>query len=385
MDIDLAQGIVPNEISIGGDNANSHAAALDFAVKLFKQSVSLEENALISPLSVLCALGMVANGADGNTLVQMEDVLGFSVSELNEYVYLYTKVMTSDGGGAFHLANALWLRDSGALVAEQAFLQVNADYYGAGIHKAPFDDNTLQAINRWVSDNTDGMIENILREISREDVMYLINALAFDAVWQTVYSEGQVRDGVFTSLSGAKRDVEMMFGEEYAYLDDGKATGFIKKYKGGRYAYAALLPNEELTIDGYIATLTGKSLADTLRSARGIKVNTVTPKFKSGFSVELGDILGVMGMSDAFEPRLANFTRLGYSSHGNIYIGRVVHKTFISVDAQGTKAGAATMIIAKRTSMELEFKTVRLERPFVYLLLDCKTSLPFFIGTVLDL
>jgi serpin B len=361
-------------------------ATIDFAVRLFQQSVSSEENTLISPLSVLCALVMTANGADGNTLAQMENVFGFSISELNECLYSYIQTISSDDECKFHLANSIWFRNSDLFTVEKDFLQTNADYYGAGIYKALFDDDTLKAINDWVSDNTDGMIKDILDGIDPLDVMYLINALTFDATWQDIYGSNQVRNSVFTAQSGAKRDVEMMYSDEQTYLDDGNATGFIKYYAGGRYAFAALLPNEGMTISEYISTLTGQGLANTLRNAQNIKVSAALPKFKSEYSLEMKDVLVGMGMRDAFDRDLANFAKLGSSPMGECYMKSVVHKTFISVDAHGTKAGAATLVKMVARGIDTEkYKTVYLNRPFVYMLIACETTLPFFIGTVLDL
>ena len=364
-----------------------NTAAIDFAVRLLQYSVSSDKNTLISPLSVLCALAMTANGADGNTRTQMENTLGFSVEELNVYLHTYIKSLSDDNGCDFHLANSIWFRDAAWLHVEEDFLQLNADYYGAGIYKAPFDNDTLSSINQWVRDNTHGMIDEILNEIRPNDVMYLINALAFEAEWARPYTENQIKDGIFTTESGNKREVEMMYSEESLYLDDGKATGFIKYYAGGRYALAALLPNQGISVNDYIATLSGPGLAYTLSNTQSVTVNAAMPKFESEYFLEMNNVLKAMGMVEAFDPYRADFTKLGHVPGENIYVGGVLHKTFISVDALGTRAGAATVVIMTVTGGRepMEIKTVYLDRPFVYMLLDCETNSPFFIGTVMDL
>jgi len=281
----------------------------------------------------------------------------------------------------FNIANSIWFKDTPSLTVEQYFLQVNADYYSASINKAPFDDSTLKAINDWVNDNTNGMIKEILDQIPGDAVMYLVNAIVFDAEWQKIYSESSVRAGTFTSITGTKQDVQMMYSTEGVYLDDGYATGFVKYYTGGRYAFAALLPNEWLAIDDYIKTLTGQGLYNTLNGASHITVYTSLPKFESEYSIGMNNILQLMGMHDAFDPGTANFAKLGHSTDGNMYISRVLHKTFISVDERGTKAGAVTL---SNPSAVIEYKTVHLDRPFVYMIVDCETNLPIFIGTVVD-
>ena len=387
---DLMSGIKPNPVSTDIDISNANLAAIDFAVRLFQQSVSAKENILISPLSVLCALAMTANGADGNTLAQMETIFGVSMAELNAYLYSYINNLSSENKCEFILANSIWFRDDDSLAVKKAFLQLNADYYGASIYKASFDANTLKAINNWVSKNTKDMIDKILDSISADAVMYLINALSFDAEWQSIYPENYVRSGTFTAKSGKIQAVEMMHSTEGVYLDDGFATGFVKYYSGGKYAFVALLPNDNISINEYILTLSGEKLATTIKNAQNVPVSTAMPKFESEYSIVMADILKDMGMSDAFDESLANFSRLGHSDYGNLFISRVIHKTFISVDERGTKAGAVTAIeINVMGAGGPTPKTVHLDRPFVYMIIDCETNLPvfvpLFIGAVLDI
>ncbi|MPN64990.1 hypothetical protein SDC9_212769 [bioreactor metagenome] len=145
-----------------------------------------------------------------------------------------------------------------------------------------------------------------------------------------------------------------------------------------------MLPNEGVSIADYAASLTGDRLMNILNNAQAIKVKTAIPKFESEYSVEMGDVLKSMGMTNAFDAYRADFTRLGQAD-GNIYISRVLHKTYIAVDEKGTKAGAATAVEMSTTSAQLEEpKTVYLDRPFVYMLIDCETNLPIFIGTLTD-
>lgn len=383
---DLMSGIeakaVESDVDLSGDGA---AAVAGFGVDLFQRGASGEENPLISPLSVLSALAMTANGAREETLAQMEQAFGLSVPELNQYLHAYLRQLPSGDQYRVSLANSIWFKQDDTFSVERDFLQTNADYYGASIYQAPFDQSTLQAINAWVGEHTDGMIENILDQIPENAVMYLINALAFDAEWQHIYNEQQVRDGSFTAASGETRQVEMMYGDEYAYLDDGKATGFIKYYADRQYAFAALLPNQGVSLDEYIASLSGAGLLATLGRAQEVEVQTAIPKFSSEYALEMSDILIAMGISDAFDAGLADFTGLGASQNGNIFISRVLHKTFIAVDERGTRAGAATVVEMDETAAPAELKSVYLDRPFVYLLIDCATNLPLFIGAVTDI
>ena len=385
---DLMDGITPR--GNAGDAAEltdvSDAAVTDFAIRLFKESMEDGENTLISPLSVLVALSMTANGADNETLSQMESVLGMPIDQLNMWISTYMANLPEEEEYKLSLANSIWFTDDERFTVNQDFLQTNADYYGADIYRAPFDDATCKDINKWVKDNTDGMIKNILDEIPAEAVMYLINALAFDAEWQDIYFESQVRKGEFTTENGDKRKVDMMYSEENKYLEDKKATGFIKYYKDRKYAFVALLPKEGVSVSEYISSLDGEHLNELLTNAKSAVVNTSIPKFESEYDVEMSEVLKGMGMPDAFSSAAADFSKLGHSTEGNIFISRVLHKTFISVDERGTKAGAATVVeMNDECAMLVEDpKQVYLDRPFVYMLIDCETNLPFFIGTMMD-
>lgn len=359
----------------------------DFSIKLFQKTYSRENNTLISPISVLTALAMTANGADGNTLAQMEAVLGGDVplEALNSHLHNYLYGWERNDTVKMSYANSIWFRDTTLFTPNQAFLQKNADYYGAAIYKASFDKQTLNDINRWVTENTDGMIETILDKIPPDAMMYLINTLVFDGEWETVYSKNSIRTGSFTNISGTTQNAEMMYSDESRYLDDGKATGFIKNYKGGQYSFVALLPNEGVSLEDYVATLSGESFRRTLQNAKNTMVYATIPKFSYESNLTLNDALVAMGMEDAFSADKANFSKMGESAVGNLYIDRVIHKTFISVDELGTKAGAATIVELPGKAMPQETYTVTLDRPFVYAIVDNATGLPIFMGAVVSL
>lgn len=383
---DLMKDVKTGDVTGVDDLTADSASVTDFAVRLFQASVEKGTNSSVSPLSVLSALAMTMNGAKEDTLTQMENVLGMSAGELNEYLYSYRKALPQGEAYKLCLANSIWFTDDERFTVEEDFLQINADYYGADIYRAPFDDSTLKDINNWVEEKTDDMIPEILDEIPEEAVMYLVNALAFDAEWAKTYEKSQISDGKFTLEDGTMQDVEFMYGEENDYLEDEYATGFLKYYKEQKYAFVALLPKEGVSVYEYVATLDGKHLSEMLEDRQNPSVRTAIPKFEAEYSVEMSEVLKGMGMSDAFDEEKADFTGLGASTDGNLFINRVLHKTFISVGEKGTKAGASTVVeVANECALvDEEYKTVCLDRPFVYMLIDCETNIPFFIGTMMS-
>lgn len=371
--------------------ANSHpdavpsdtapAAAADFAVKLLQAGMSGDENTLLSPLSVLCALSMTANGADGETLAQMESVLGMPVEELNAAIHSWTAALPED----LRLANAIWFTDDPLFTVGQDFLQANADWYGAGAYQAPMGQETCDEINAWVREHTDGMIDGILDSIPDNAIMYLVNALAFDGQWAAPYQEYQVQEAAFTSAAGQEQTANLMYSEEHFFLQDEHAVGFLKPYEGERYGFAALLPEEGMSLEDYAASLSGEKLTALLQEAQDTKVTAALPKFTSDFSTELSEVLSGLGMPLAFDLDLADFSALGTYQDANISISRVLHKTHISVDEQGTEAGAATAVeMVMRTSLVIEDepKEVILNRPFLYMIVDLENNVPVFIGAV---
>ncbi len=383
--IDLMDGITPNSPVLVDGADHSSIEVTDFAVRLL-QATDGGANTFISPMSVMLALAMTANGAAGDTKTEMEQVLGMGVDRLNEYLYGYITSLPESEKCKLAVANSIWFIDDEKLTVNNSFLQKNADYYGAEIYKAPFDNRTLWDINSWVRRETNGMIPKILDIIPAEAIMYLINTIAFEGEWEEIYKKQQVRDGIFTSADGTRRTVDFMYSTESRYISDDMASGFMKYYDGGKYAFVGILPNEDVSLDDYLDSLSGDRLNDLLSSARWSAVRAAIPRFKTEYEIEMSGILSEMGMPTAFNESLADFSVLGEYEGLNIFIGNVIHKTYIEVAERGTKAGAVTVVeMDKNAAMQPdEPKTVYLDRPFIYMIIDAENNLPLFVGDMRD-
>ncbi len=379
---DLMQGVSANEVSPLADLGDGNAAISDFAISVFRETLQGDDNTLISPLSLYLALAMTANGADGQTKEQMESVLGADIDDLNRYLYTLVNSLPQEKKNQLHIANSIWFKDSPDFKANEDFLQANADYYGAGAFKSAFDEQTAKDINRWVKQNTDGMIDDVLDEIPSEAVMYLVNALSFEAEWNTKYEKDQIEKGFFTSADGEKENADFMYQTLHSYLETDNASGFMKHYENGNYAFAALLPNENLSLSEFVSTLDGEKLQSILNNEQDVEVKTAIPKFEVEYDNEMSGILKKMGMDLAFDEDRADFSELG-KGRDNIYMGRVLHKTYISVAEKGTRAGAATVIeMMDKCAMPQEEKIVILNRPFIYMIIDCENNVPIFLGAL---
>ncbi|MBR4199800.1 MAG: serpin family protein [Oscillospiraceae bacterium] len=252
----------------------------------------------------------------------------------------------------------------------------------ADVFASPFNEQTQKDINNWCNVKTLGMIPELLSEpIPEEAVMYLINAVCFDAKWAHVYEE-EPQPLDFTAADGTVQQAQMMYSDEYQYLEDAHAVGFLKYYRGGSYAFAALLPEEGMTPERYLAQLTPDALRDILVNAESCDVNAGLPQFSYDFDMLMNEPLTEMGMGSAFEES-ADFSNMAKTATGTLFINRVLHKTHIDVDTEGTKAAAVTaveMFDECDAEEPAEPKYVILDRPFVYMIVDTQTMLPVFFG-----
>ncbi len=379
----LAEYKMPAKIFEKDEIIDLSPQVLDFSAEIFSFAVN-EDNTLISPASLLYALAMTANGADGQTLADFEQLAGSDINTLNEYLSWFYTEMPQTAKSKLNMANAIWFRDNG-FEANEEFLTKNRNYYGAGIYKAPFDDSTVKDINNFAKKNTDGQIDKILEYISPETVMYMVNALSFDSKWETPYKKNQIHDYNFTSYSGLRQTVKMMFSEENIYLENENTTGFMKDYHGGKYRFVALLPDKDIDIVEYAKNLTGENLA-ALLSPVHCTVHVGIPQFDATYETEMKDILTDAGLGSFFDPVNADFSNSGTARH-NLYISSVIHETTLTLDDKGTKA-AAIALVSQNESAEAppdDLKVVTLDRPFVYMIVESQTNIPVFMGTVMTI
>ena len=346
----------------------------NFAVKM-TTALYKNENACVSPLSIAAAFGMVTNGAKGETKTELEALLGADVQTINAY---FARLMQkSSESKELHVANSVWSRKN-AVTIENDFLNVVKNNYLAQLYSAPFDGETVKDINKWVYNNTRGGIDKIIDEIDADTVLYLLNALDFEAEWKDKFEKNSVRSGTFHGVKN-EAEVTMMYATEQSYIETEKAKGFIKPYVGGEYKFAAILPDEDTSIDDFLSSLTGESLTKILSGAKRTSVEIGLPKFDFENRFDLIPTLKKLGVNKAFSAD-ADFTALGKTAFGNLYIGEVVHKTRITVNEQKTKASAVTEIGGKDAAMP-STPSVILNRPFVYMILD-SSSLPVFTGVI---
>lgn len=384
---DLTVSVDPGDC--GGDEPVSGDPQ---AVMLTGVSVSLfadtwafcgeNENFLMSPLSLIEVLGMVSEGADGETRSQLEELFGYGTNTISQHMRYLSNNLPSSKGARLDIANSIWIRDSRALQVKDDFLKAMKGYYDAEVFRAAFDQATVDDINQWCSDKTDGMIEKMLEQIEAQQMMFLINAICFDAKWQEPYEKGDVFEDDFYTEEGIISQASYMRSNEGIYLGDENTTGFRKLYKEG-YSFAALLPEEGLTMEEYLADFTGEKLQNLLRNQSFEPVYSMLPKFSGETSMKLSGMLQQAGVTDVFDSEKADLLPMAELNGESLYVSEIIQKTFIEVDEQGTKAAAVTMAMAEG-SAEAPMKVVKLDRPFVYMILEDESNTPIFLGVVMD-
>lgn len=382
---DLMKGVKAEEISIRPLSEESIRSVTDFSLSLFQKLPNQEENSLISPLSALYALAMTANGAAGQTKTEMEQVLfsGNSVAALNETLAGLSNKLSSEGNTKLKMANSMWLRE-GAFTPTKTFLQTNKNYYDAEVFSTPFDGQTTLDINRWVEKNTDGRIRQFIDEVKPEEVFYLINTLVFDAKWQTIYKKDKIKDREFQNCDGSKTTVAMMTASENTVLSDEYVTGFCKPYDGDRYQFVGLLPNEGVDFSEAVSMLNGERFQSLLKNAEEKAISVTLPKFSFEVKNNLKEMLISLGMTTAFSITDADFQTISEETNNQIYIGEVLQNAYISVDSQGTKAGAASVVKGLKGAA-MEWNTLVFDRPFLFAIIESESGIPLFLGTVQNL
>ncbi len=362
-------------------------AFAQFSFRLFAETAKEQKgNKLVSPLSAALCLALIANGAEGETKAEMEALLGMDVASLNKALYAYTAGLMNEKDSKMELANSVWFRNSSsALHVEEDFLQTLADWYQAQAFGAPFDESTREDLDKWVSDHTDGMIRKMLDgPIDPNTMMYLINALVFDAKWEKAYEKDQISDWHFRNADGQMKTVNGLFSDERTYLEAEGVKGVAKLYKNGGYYFVGLLPlDEKQDIADFAAEMTGARWqalwADRVRTT----VKTMIPEFKTEDRTDLNEILMALGMKKAFSENEAEFLPMANYNGNSLYVNAVVQKTYLELDRHGTKAAAVTWgEMNTKSALPVDPKQVYLDRPFLYMIVDAESGLPLFIGTV---
>lgn len=361
----------------------------DLGAGLMQYAAAQEaENPVLSPLSAYLCLAMLMPGANENTKAEFEKILGADWDYVSALAADIAAQLEKTGGSTkLDLANSIWTDDDKAVIEEEWLKTVKA-YFGPDIYSADLpSDGALKAINKWVNDKTNGMIPKLHDEnYDKDTIMVLLNALYMKADWAHKFEGNYTNDREFTKSDGSAVTVPFMnMYEAYeSYIKTEDAEGIMLPYDDGRLAFIALKPDSG-DARGYAASLTGAKLKELIAAAKADTFVTVNmPKFDTEYSVYLTDALKAMGMTDAFDPDLADLSGAGRGVDGPLYISYVFQKVKVDVDEEGTEAAAVTEIAtAEGCALPADEPIVlTFDKPFVYAIVDTETGVPLFAGVM---
>lgn len=360
------------------------AADNAFSLKLFKATLSGNgnNNLFLSPLSVSMAIGMISNGAAGQTLHDIRNTMdfnNFTEDQVNSYYHkMITELPQLDSKTTLKFANSIWYANGFTPMA--AFLNTSEANYSARIESVDFKNaGTKDVINNWVSNATDGKIATIIDKSTDGAIMYLINAIYFKGSWANKFDAAKTQKSVFYLPSGGTVQADFM-NQSYVPLNTNivnDARVLELPYNNKKFSMVIVTPTSQ-SVQEYAAGLDSAKWQSLMTGLSGSYVDVSMPKFKFSYDKELKDVLSTLGMANAFSD-LADFTRI---STGGLVISEVKHKAFIEVDEEGTTAAAATSVTFVATAvLPYNFK---LDHPFIFAIREMKTGLVLFTGVVND-
>lgn len=339
-----------------------------------------DENYFISSFSISTALSMVMNGASETSqteFIQALGLTGMTPDEINEsYQSLVEYIYSLDPSVTLNVANSNWYSDDYTIDSD--FAQVLTTYYDAEVFDRDFgSESTLDALNSWVEDETNGKIKNILNGISPDEVMFLINAIYFKANWTNQFDIDDTRDLPFLLASDQSVDVPTMTAEVkhwYAYDNTLKAQVIELPYGNENYAFTIIMPDEASAINDLASTIDIDDLNATLADSTTLVRDLYLPKFSLAFKADLLDILTNMGMP------IAGLDNL-FEEDLPLAISKVIHQSFLEVNEEGSEAAAATVVGIELTSVP---PSTRVNQPFLFLIRERNSGTILFSGKLLD-
>ena len=347
-----------------------------------------EKNIFISPSSVLTALAMTYNGAEGGTRAAMEKTLQLeemTMEEVNKaFADLLTILRNPDPKVELTVANSLWAREG--IDFHEDFLTRNRDYFDAEVTEIDFNDaGAADIINGWVKEKTRDRIDGIVEPpINPDTILFLINAIYFKGEWTEPFDPDLTRELPFNRPDGTKKEIPVMFQRnDFRYLENELFQAVILPYgKNERVSMYIFLPAESAGLEQLYAELNSANWNEWIASFSSMEGEIGLPRFKFEYETSLNDTLKSLGMGIAFDDNAADFSGMR-PIPPRLVISEVKHKTFVEVNEEGTEAAAVTSVEVGVTAMPETFSMI-VDRPFFFTITDDITGTILFMGSVLE-
>lgn len=372
-------------LSLSTKQAGYVAAGNDFAFRFIGQvadqaAKNKEDAWFVSPLSLQLALGMLLNGAQGETADEICGLLGYGKGEtadINEFCKLLLKQLPAlDKKTKLTLANAIFYNQK--LTLKTPFKNTVTDYYSAELKALDFTKGKAAAgtINDWCSRQTNGLIPSVIDNVEAQALAYLINALYFKSEWREKFDKNRTEAETFTQEDGKTDKVKMMKldGKQFNYRESDAYQAIWLPYGNGAYSMAVLLPKKGHTVQ----EISGLLAKEGIRTGSPVETDLWLPRFEMKYHILLNGILQDLGMKRSFNPQTADFLAMSEKAS---YVDFVQQDAVIKVDEEGTEAAAVTVIGMMTTAIGPSGKVVfHANRPFLYLITESSTGAVLFAG-----
>ena len=343
---------------------------------------------MISPVSVGLVVFMLENGASGRTLSEIKNFLGLqvNVSQINPQVkQLVERLPGLDTDVILNIANSQWINRNLSANISPSYTQVLKKYFNAQVFVVPFDMNTVNRINNWVSRQTSGKIKNIIDRLKPDDPLVLVNAVYFKGQWYDKFEESETREREFYVSENQTVLVPMMKGvikKVNWYYDERYSTMVAELlYGNGNFSMVFLVPDFSFGIDSLISVLDSDLWNRFVGSATELEnVEVTMPKFEMRGSFDFVSLFKKLGLSIIFDKGRADFSRIG----PNLYVKDIKQKTYIKVDEQGSTAAAATSVTFGLTAVYPGANEIKINKPFVFAIRQTSTNTVLFLGVIRD-
>ncbi|MGD0628009.1 MAG: serpin family protein [Terracidiphilus sp.] len=363
-----------------------------FAIDLYTQLRKQDGNLFYSPESVSTAFAMAFAGARGTTSAQMAATLHFTLPPDKLHLVMGALLAGLNGphsGYQLHVADALWAEKDFTFLDD--FLKLTSSDYGAGFNRVDFKfapEAARATINQWVEEKTEDKIKDLLPagSLTPSTRLVLTNAIYFKGNWQTQFDKEQTKDEDFHVSAAQNVKAPLMhLTSKLGYFNGGTFQVVDIPYKSGELSMTVLLPNDVGGLPALEQSLTSANARRWLSQLRsGAKIVLTLPKFKMTQEFQLGGTLSAMGMTQAFERGVADFS--GMTGKRDLWISAAIHKAYIDVNEEGTEAAAATGIVMRGMAMQRPEPPIvfRADHPFLFFIRDNHSDAILFMGRVTD-
>lgn len=364
----------------------TRTAIQEYSWKLFltlDQDTEQNENVMLSPYANCVSLDLIAKAAGGQSLTEIEEVLGLPESSLCSaaQTLMSTQGRDEDKNG-LTLCSSIWLDQKYLGDVNEDYLRSAKEDLNSEVWKLDLKKDGLREINDWASKGTDGRIKEVLKEVPDDPAAFLCSLMDFQGKWENPYHAEDVNNGIFQNADGTQSNIPFMESYEWQIIHSEDFVGFLKPFEDERYVMMALLPaDEERSIDEVLSDLSYEQLMEKTRPEQDLEALVYLPKFSIETKANLIPVLKDLGITSVFDPRLADLS--GLSKSTNLVIDQINHNCALIVEEEGAKASAVESVgIVAESAWINESMEIRFDRPFFAAILDMQQNVPIIMGIV---